>query len=614
MASEVTNEPGFLTRTHKREKIPLPAQHLPSGWNPAASKTAARHGGTAKDTLPAEDGGGRARVVTASFVPGKSANGKETVSRQPPVTRAVLADASAGEQTARHVKAASTGETIQPANYEAEVKSARESSAYSLHGVWYSKGGRLAMGVAEPFAGIGQILTSGARWLTSAGGYLPNALSRSIGSVEEGVNDAAARLERTQQVARDAAGLRKDQWDWWSITGNIASPANWVPVARALKGLSWASKALPAAYRWAANNMVTRGVAAGGIFGALKPTVPGADGSHLEERQNNTLHGMLWGGLLGPVFERVVAPIAQRVADAAQRAVRRVSGGKTQPDMQIAGLRAAAEKRITVTGEGENSRITIDLADVPQAQEPYIAEALKRHLASNPRKVIIKIKQEGSNEGEVLRVRRQQDMVNGPLTEAGYIWESRLIDDADPNFWVNTYFSPAEVKAGVKAAISRERAELEERSALAANNMSVVMSGNTVSVNCISPNIEGIARGFAEDSGKNLKLSFYTKDGGVHRTSIRGADAFAAIWNKFRTEGYSFNRIYGLWFSGDNLATFNKLIRAGRSPEQAARETFTGKMAGRQGYTVAHIDYDANITRRLNDGTFSRAIVYFERP
>lgn len=42
--------------------------------------------------------------------------------------------------------------------------------------------------------------------------------------------------------------------------------------------------------------------------------------------------------------------------------------------------------------------------------------------------------------------------------------------------------------------------------------------------------------------------------------------------------------IRGTWWHGDNLATFNKLVQSGISPEEAAKSTFTGKMAGEYGF------------------------------
>lgn len=40
----------------------------------------------------------------------------------------------------------------------------------------------------------------------------------------------------------------------------------------------------------------------------------------------------------------------------------------------------------------------------------------------------------------------------------------------------------------------------------------------------------------------------------------------------------------GAWTYGDNLATFNRLTGQGMSVADAARQTFTGRMAGRLGF------------------------------
>ena len=101
--------------------------------------------------------------------------------------------------------------------------------------------------------------------------------------------------------------------------------------------------------------------------------------------------------------------------------------------------------------------------------------------------------------------------------------------------------------------------------------------------------------------------AIYTKEAS---TTVRGGEVFKAILDRFRADGVAFKGVRGLWFSGDNLATFNDLIKKGLSPEQAASQTFTGKMAARNGYPNVRFDY-ANSPKNP-DGTFEKAYVWFD--
>jgi hypothetical protein len=58
-----------------------------------------------------------------------------------------------------------------------------------------------------------------------------------------------------------------------------------------------------------------------------------------------------------------------------------------------------------------------------------------------------------------------------------------------------------------------------------------------------------------------------------------------------------------------NLDSLNKAIReGGMTPEQAAWETFTGKWASRNGYTVAVIDSDSVVG---TPGNYTEFVVNF---
>jgi hypothetical protein len=60
---------------------------------------------------------------------------------------------------------------------------------------------------------------------------------------------------------------------------------------------------------------------------------------------------------------------------------------------------------------------------------------------------------------------------------------------------------------------------------------------------------------------------------------------------------------------GDNLASFNKLIKEGKSLEEAAKGTFTGKLAGKNGFNNVVIER----TKQDDEGNFTSADVLFKQ-
>jgi RHS repeat-associated protein len=81
-----------------------------------------------------------------------------------------------------------------------------------------------------------------------------------------------------------------------------------------------------------------------------------------------------------------------------------------------------------------------------------------------------------------------------------------------------------------------------------------------------------------------LNLSIKTVDTDLKG---RGADVFRTIYDKIHTEFGAISTIRGTWrkgVMGDNLSTFNALIKSGKSVEEAALGTFTGKMSSLLGY------------------------------
>ena len=92
---------------------------------------------------------------------------------------------------------------------------------------------------------------------------------------------------------------------------------------------------------------------------------------------------------------------------------------------------------------------------------------------------------------------------------------------------------------------------------------------------------------------------------GTRSPLLRGAEQFQRILAHFSGR---FRGIRGSWSYGDNLEAFNNAIRAGRTLEAAALETWTGQQAAAAGYTHVIIRSTEGAP-----GNFQRALVVFER-
>ncbi len=109
------------------------------------------------------------------------------------------------------------------------------------------------------------------------------------------------------------------------------------------------------------------------------------------------------------------------------------------------------------------------------------------------------------------------------------------------------------------------------------------------------------------DANGYLELAIYTE---AAQSPIRGGAVFNAVVEAARGNG-PVKGVRGLWYDGDNLATLNREVAGGASPEVAAGRTFTGKMAERAGYPEVRIDYPRS--PRNPDGSFQKAEVYFDK-
>lgn len=199
-----------------------------------------------------------------------------------------------------------------------------QAQAQADTGRWSSKVGRLAQGMSEPIVGAAQLAAN----VTGVGSSY--------------MNRKAQELEDFYQKSRTAAGLKKDDWDYWAGAGNIASPINYIPgvaaesVAARL-GVGALSKA------------ALSGATAGGIGSAMQPVAnisPTNDYGSQKEAQIAT--GGLGGALLGPAAGMVGKALVPEVVPAARTLaaenVRLTAGQSGGPGSWLKRLEDTGEK------------------------------------------------------------------------------------------------------------------------------------------------------------------------------------------------------------------------------------------------------------------------------
>ena len=66
---------------------------------------------------------------------------------------------------------------------------------------------------------------------------------------------------------------------------------------------------------------------------------------------------------------------------------------------------------------------------------------------------------------------------------------------------------------------------------------------------------------------------------------MRGSQVFSELYRGTMARNGEILGVEGMWSGGDNLASFNLNLAKGMSFNDAARNTFTGKMAEKYGFT-----------------------------
>ncbi|MHA6883128.1 hypothetical protein, partial [Ralstonia pseudosolanacearum] len=91
---------------------------------------------------------------------------------------------------------------------------------------------------------------------------------------------------------------------------------------------------------------------------------------------------------------------------------------------------------------------------------------------------------------------------------------------------------------------------------------------------------------------KNGRLSFEVRAQGDVSKLGSGTDMFSSMMLRLNREGIDVNAITGTWISGGdsvNAAEFARNVKMGMTPEDAAMNTWTGRMAARYGYSSVNV-------------------------
>ena len=164
----------------------------------------------------------------------------------------------------------------------------------------------LLMGIKDPISGGAQLLPRGLEFITSAGGYAPNPVSKFFGSEAEKVSQMVSAEEQAYQKQRAAQG--DTGMDLGRIAGNIVSPANIVGGIRAAQG----ARALGAGAGMQA-------AAAGAVQGAMQPVTEPT--GFAEEKATQVGLGAI-GGKVGEAVSAGLGKVMNPLASKAEQTMR----------------------------------------------------------------------------------------------------------------------------------------------------------------------------------------------------------------------------------------------------------------------------------------------------
>ncbi|MFZ4930499.1 hypothetical protein [Chryseobacterium sp. Mn2064] len=119
---------------------------------------------------------------------------------------------------------------------------------------------------------------------------------------------------------------------------------------------------------------------------------------------------------------------------------------------------------------------------------------------------------------------------------------------------------------------------------------------------------ENVAKAWLDNEGE-FNISIVTKNTSLEKN---GRKIFKNLFNFINNEYDEIFKIRGTWRAnkkiGDNLFSFNEFIKKGMAPEEAARNTFTGKMASELGFNTVKLE---SSTIKNSEGVYISVDVVF---
>jgi hypothetical protein len=351
----------------------------------------------------------------------------------------------------------------------------------------------LLMGIKDPISGGAQLLPRGLEFVTSAGGYAPNPLSRFFGSEAEKVSQMVSAEEQAYQKQRAAQG--DTGMDIGRIAGNIVSPANIVGGIRAAQG----ARALGAGAGMQAT-------AAGAVQGAMQPVTEPT--GFAEEKATQVGFGAI-GGKVGEAVSAGLGKVMNPLASKAEQTMRDL-GITPTPGQTLGGAFKKAEdfaQNLPLIGEqirGAREKVLFDF------NKGIINKTLEKVNDKLPENVI------GRD-----AVRYAADQVSNKYDEV----LGKMKFDLD--FKTTSGILDALNKANLPSAVQREEAT-NILNSIALNKF----AGKTLT----GAEYKGIESDLAKEVSK------YKNSGSAADRNV--GDALQGVLNTFKTELYQQNQRY----------------------------------------------------------------------
>ena len=351
----------------------------------------------------------------------------------------------------------------------------------------------LLMGIKDPISGGAQLLPRGLEFITSAGGYVPNPVSKFFGSEAEKVGQMVSAEEQAYQKQRAAQG--DTGMDIGRIAGNIVSPANIVGGIRAAQG----ARALGAGAGMQAT-------AAGAVQGAMQPVTEPT--GFAEEKATQVGLGAI-GGKVGEAVSAGLGKVMNPLASKAEQTMRDL-GITPTPGQTLGGAFKKAEdfaQNLPLIGEqirGAREKVLFDF------NKGIINKTLEKVNDKLPENVI------GRD-----AVRYAADQVSNKYDEI----LGKMKFDLD--FKTTSGILDALNKANLPSAVQREEAT-NILNSIALNKF----AGKTLT----GAEYKGIESDLAKEVSK------YKNSGSAADRNV--GDALQGVLNTFKTELYQQNQRY----------------------------------------------------------------------